>query len=274
MKRVYSMVPEPRYVQYAQALIPDGTADRSSDVLIPAPLTIGTGHDSVILKATPNAADPSVDRTNVVTGDFSAVLAGSRNTISATESAAVGGIITITGGGNNFGSGYRQTMTDCENSTSNGYRNTLDSCAQIKVVGRGLNLTYCSNGIFAGYDITCTGTGSDKREGNALFGRDVSSTASYGLSAGLHIRLSNSCAAAIGDNLLTSKYGQTNVGMWNKANNQAYFVVGSGQSEAARKNCFAAGWYSEGATEEDRRVIWIGDTMISENQFKQLLALI
>lgn len=238
------------------------------------PFEKGAGHDSAVLKATPNPEDPSVDRTNTVTGNFSAVLAGSRNDISATESAAVGGIIGISGGGNNFGTGYRQTMTDCENSMSNGYRNTLDSCAQVKALGRGLNLTYCSNGIFAGYDITCSGTGAEKCEGNALFGRDVSSTASYGLSAGLHIRISNSCAAAIGDNLLTSKYGQTNVGMWNKANNQAYFVVGSGQSEAARKNCFAAGWYSDGDTEEDRRVIWIGDTMLSEKQLQALIALI
>lgn len=235
------------------------------------PFAAGTGHDSAVLIATPNPEDPSVDRTNTVTGAFSAVLAGSRNNISATESAAAGGIITISGGGNNFGTGYRQTMTDCENSASNGYRNTLDSCAQVKALGRSLNLTYCSNGIFAGYDITCTGTGAEKCEGNALFGRDVSSTASYGLSAGLHIHISNSCAAAIGDNLLTSKYGQTNVGMWNKANNQAYFVVGSGQSEAARKNCFAAGWDGNGTTEDERKVIWIGDTKVSEKQIKQLI---
>lgn len=250
------------------------TDEELEEKLDSLPIQKGAGHDSAVLKATPNPEDPTVDRTNTVTGAFSVVLAGSRNNISATESAAAGGIINIEGGGNNFGTGYRQTIRDCENSMSNGYRNTLDSCAQVKALGRGINLTYCSNGIFAGYDITCGPSGDEKCEGNALFGRDVVSIASYGLSAGLHIHISNSCAAAIGDNLLTSKYGQTNVGMWNKANNQAYFVVGSGQSEATRKNCFAAGWYSNGATDEDRKVIWVGDTMISEKQLKALLALI
>ena len=238
------------------------------------PFQKGAGYCSAFLKATPNPEDPTVDRTNVVTGAFSVVLAGSRNTISATESAAVGGIINIEGGGNNFGTGYRQTLSYCENSMSTGYRNTLDNCAQVKALGRSLNLTFCNNGIFAGYDITCTGTSSAKCEGNALFGRDIKSTVSYGLSAGMHHTISNSCAAVIGENLITSKYGQTNVGMWNKANDRAYFVVGSGFGEDTRKNCFAAGWYSDGATEEDRRVIWIGDTMLSEKQLKQLLALL
>ena len=269
MARVYSNTPEPRYVQYAQALIPDGTADKNSDVLIPAPLTIGTGHDSVILKATPNAADPSVDRTNVVTGDFSAV-------ISATESAAIGGIITITGGGNNLGAGYRQTLTNCENSLSGGYRVTSNNVKQGLIFGKSINATYVSNSAIVGENLTATGgTSANRQRSIALFGVDNNAGSnSYLLASGLHNVINNSASAVIGERLITSKYGQTNVGMWNKANNQAYFVVGSGQSEAARKNCFAAGWYSEGATEEDRRVIWIGDTMISEAQFKLLLALI
>lgn len=229
------------------------------------PFTTGAGQDSAVLIATPTPEDPSVNRTNTVTGDFSAVLAGSRNDISATESGAVGGIVHIYGGGNDFGTGYRQTLQDCENSISNGYRNTLTYCSQVAAFGRGLTIMNCSNSIFAGYNIEALGSENAKLEANALFGYDISSTASYGLSVGMHNVLSNNVSATIGDHLITSRYAQTNIGQYNKANNQAYFVVGSGQSETARKNCFAAGWDGNGTTEEDRKVIWVGDTKVSEN---------
>lgn len=237
-----------------------------------SPFSTGAGHDSAVLVATPNETDPSVDRTNTVTGDFSAVLAGSRNDISATESGAVGGIVHISGGGNDFGTGYRQTLQDCENSISNGYRNTLTYCSQVAAFGRGLTILNCSNGIFAGYNIEALGSENAKLEANALFGYDISSTASCGLSIGMHNVLSNNVSATIGDHLITSRYAQTNVGQYNKVNNQAYFVVGSGQGEGAdRKNCFAAGWDGNAGDEAARKVTWFGDTRFSEKTLHQLL---
>lgn len=234
------------------------------------PFEKGTGHDSAVLKATPNAADPSVVRTNTVTGDFSAVVAGSRNVISATESAAIGGIITITGGGNNLGAGYRQTMNGCENMVSSGYRNTSVNTVQSIVIGRNVLPTWAVGSIFVGRDIIVTGTEESKISYDALLGYDLQSTASYAFSSGLHNRVSNGAASALGGNLITSKYGQLNCGQYNKSNDQAYLVVGSGVNEGDRKNCFAAGWDASGTTEDERKVIWIGDTKVSEKQIKTL----
>lgn len=243
------------------------------------PFEKGDGHDSAVLKATPNPEDPSVDRTNTVTGNFSAVLAGSRNIIdNATESGAVGGIITITGGGNNFGAGYRQTLTLCENSLSTGYRNTATGASNILMSGRENTV---NNGHYMfisgrGNTITVGHTSGNPQNSSSIVGgryNTMEASDSF-IGGGQYNNCYNDYAAVFGYRNTTSRQGQLVCGNWNKSNGQAYFVVGSGQSEAARKNCFAAGWYSEGATEEDRRVIWIGDTMVSENQLKALLALI
>lgn len=254
------------------------TDEELEEQLDSLPIQKGAGHSSAFLKATPNPEDPTVDRTNTVTGAFSAILAGSRNNISATESAAVGGIINIEGGGNNLGAGYRQTLTNCENSLSTGYRNTAMGASNILMSGR-------ENTVNSGHYMFITGrentikvghTSGNPQNGSSIVGGRYNSMEASDsiIGGGQYNKCYNDYAAVFGYRNTTSRQGQLVCGNWNKANSQAYFVVGSGQSEAARKNCFAAGWYSDGATEEDRRVIWIGDTMLSEKQLKALLALL
>ncbi len=240
------------------------------------PYVRGQGHDSVILNATPNAADPSVDRTNVVTGDFSAVLAGSRNIISAPESAAVGGIIEINGGGNNFGTGYRQTLTDCENGFANGYRNTATNSKQFVMMGRQNAITDGQNVVVFGRDNTLGASGYGVTCSSILGGRHnaLGPCEFSAIGGGQYNYCTNNSAFVTGDHLASSRSNQLTTGQYNGSNGRAFLVVGCGFGEDSRKNCFAAGWYSEGATEDDRRVIWVGETMISEKQFKQLLALI
>lgn len=236
----------------------------------------GTGHDSAVLKATPNQADPSVERTNTVTGDFSVVIAGSRNTISATESAAAGGIIEISGGGNNFGTGYRQTLTNCENGFANGYRNTAMNSKQFIMIGRQNNVTDSQNVAVFGRDNVLGTTGYATTCSSILAGRhNILGPCEFSaIGGGQYNYCTNNSAFVTGDHLASSRSNQLTTGQYNRSNGRAYLVVGCGFGEETRKNCFAAGWYSDGATEEDRRVIWIGDTMLSEKQLKALLAII
>ena len=229
----------------------------------------GTGWDSAVLKAVPYEGDDQQSRENTVSGNFS-VAVGSRNVVSASESLAAGGIITITGGGNNFGSGYRQTMDNCENMFSTGYRNVSANTVQSLVVGRNVLPTWAVGSIFVGRDIIVTGTEGSKISYNALLGYDLQSTDSYVFSSGLHNRISHGAASALGDSLITSKHAQLNCGQYNKSNDQAYLVVGGGQSNDTRKNVFAAGWDGNGTTEDERKVVWFGDTKVSEKQIKPI----
>lgn len=254
--------------------VTDEELDEAFDTKMP--FFKGNGWCSSFLKATPNPEDPSVDRTNVVTGAFSAILAGSRNNISATESAAVGGIIAITGGGDNFGTGYRQTLINCENAFANGYRNTATNSKQFIMVGYQLSVTEGKNVAVFGRDNTLGTTGQATTCSSILAGRynTLGPCEFSAIGGGQYNYCTNNSAFVTGDHLASSRSNQLTTGQYNRSNGGALLVVGCGFSETDRKNCFAAGWYSDGATEEDRRVIWIGDTMLSEKQLKALLALL
>ena len=212
MARVYSNTPEPRYVQYAQALIPDGTADGNPDVLIPAPLTIGTGHDSVILKSTPNSADPSVDRTNAASGDFSAVLAGSRNVVTGAEASSVGGRNTVSGN-DAFAAGYHGTSSG-ENSFTAGYNNTASGGSSFAI---GFQTEASGEASFAGGRKTEAGG-----DYSSAFGR---------------------ATAAMGENAFSE--GKFTLASGEGSHAEGLGVASNDRSEASGKASHAEGWYTK-----------------------------
>lgn len=238
------------------------------------PFSTGTGHDSAVLVATPNEADPSVERTNTVTGDFSAVLAGSRNNISATESAAAGGIIEISGGGNNFVTGYRQTLTNCENAFTNGYKNTATNSKQFIMMGRQNSITDGQNVAVFGRDNTLGATDQGVTCSSILAGRHntLGPCEFSAIGAGQYNFCRNNGAFVSGYYLHSSKANQMTTGQFNSPDADAFFVVGSGLGESTRRNCFSAGEFVGGGVAMP--FIRIGGTNLTEEKLQRLLALL